>query len=152
MTPGRGLRTIAGVLLLTPVLVGCSTSVTVAPAPSSTSPGCAAVVVRLPRTIDGAAMRSTDSQGTSAWGTPPTVELRCGTPSLGPTTLPCITVGGVDWIDLRPGSRLRTFRTFGREPTTDVTLDAHAVDPVAALEPISGSIRIALPATSRRCS
>lgn len=152
MTPVRGLRTLAGILLIATALVGCATSVVVAPAGSSTSPGCAAVVVRLPRTVAGAGIRSTDSQGTSAWGSPPAVVLRCGVPPLGPTALPCITVDGVDWIDLRPGSRIRTFRTFGREPATDVTLDTRAIDPAAGLEPISASIRTALPATHRRCS
>lgn len=152
MTSSTIIRMAAALLLVATGLVGCATSAVVSPAASSASPGCAAIIVRLPRTVAGARIQRTNSQGTAAWGDPPSVVLRCGVSPLGPTTLPCITVGGVDWIDLHPSARTRTFRTFGRQPATDVTLDSRAVDPAASLDAIAASIRAALPVSGRRCS
>lgn len=52
----------------------------------------------MPDTLGDAALRTTTSQATAAWGDPSAVILRCGVPTPGPTTDRCVTVNGVDWV------------------------------------------------------
>src|ERR1700712_1728163 len=78
---------------------GCASTVALDPATAATDPGCAEVMVRLPTSVASQDQRQTNAQATSAWGTPASVLLRCGVSPYGPTTLPCINISGVDWIE-----------------------------------------------------
>lgn len=85
-------------LVLGASLSACSAAVSVDPAPDAASPACAPEMIAMPDTLGDAALRTTTSQATAAWGDPSAVILRCGVPSPGPTTDRCVTVNGVDWV------------------------------------------------------
>lgn len=116
-----------------------------APAPAATDPGCAAIVVRLPAVVAGAARRETDAQGTAAWGSPASVLLHCGVPVPGPTTDRCISIDHVDWVEDASRAPLYTYRTYGRDPATEVTIDTGAVSGSTALTDLSSAVAV-LPA------
>ena len=86
----RGIAAIVAVAALAFGLAGCATSVPMEPAEGANDPACADVIVRLPDTVSDLERRSTNAQSTGAWGDPVGVELRCGTPTSGPTTKPLI--------------------------------------------------------------
>ncbi|MCQ1953006.1 MULTISPECIES: DUF3515 domain-containing protein [Arthrobacter] len=115
------------VLVLSAVAAaGCSPVASVNPAPDAANPDCAAVMVALPDEIAGYALRDTDSQSTAAWGNPSRAILKCGVPVPGPTTDPCASVNGIDWI-LREGEDTWTATTYGREPAVEVLFDPNEV-------------------------
>ena len=79
---------------------------------------------RLPDSVAGKAQRETDAQATGAWGDPAAVLLRCGVPPLGPTTKPCVSVNGIDWVLMSdPAAKQVVYQTFGRTPATEVIID-----------------------------
>jgi hypothetical protein len=142
----------AGALL---ALAGCTPTISVTPAPAATSVGCAALIVRLPATIGALGKRETDSQGTAAWGDPEAVQLRCGVTPPGPTTDPCYTASGVDWIlaDTGTGSGSReVVTTFGRTPATQVAVDPKKASVNDVLPTISDAVAAAMPTASRHCT
>lgn len=122
-------------------LTACSTTVSMTPATDANNPRCAAVMTSLMTlsggTLDGQEREWTNAQSTAAWGTPSKVLMRCGVSPPGPTTLKCVSLGGVDWIvDPSQSPRLR-ITTFGRTPAVQVFLDsssAGGVDPNAVLD------------------
>jgi hypothetical protein len=136
-------------LLLTVVVFAaasaCSGAVPLEAAPGATDARCAEVVVRLPSDIHGLPSRSTDAQGTGAWGEPAQILLRCGVPDPGPSA-ECITEQGIDWrIDDADADAVRAI-TYGRSPVTEVVVDARlsggreilgAVAPALARLPVS---------------
>ncbi|WP_334170874.1 DUF3515 family protein [Sinomonas sp.] len=85
-------------LVLGASLSACSAAVSVDPAPDAANPACAPEMIAMPDTLGDAALRTTTSQATAAWGDPSAVILRCGVPTPGPTTDRCVTVNGVDWV------------------------------------------------------
>jgi hypothetical protein len=136
------------VLLLALPLAACAPTVSLQPAPEATSARCAGVVVRLPDAIDGAARRTTDAQGTAAWGVPASVTLTCGvrTPQVASTR--CTTIGGVDWLletKKIDGIERDVATTYGRNPGTRIVIDSSQVTPDAALhalaEPVAAATR-----------
>lgn len=128
----------AAVLVAAAGLSGCTSAVSMQPARDANDPLCAEVSVRLPASIDNQERRQTDAQATGAWGDPASVLLTCGVEPPGPTTLPCRTVDGVDWIiDDQGDSRFRV-TTFGRTPAVEVFLDntmVSSLDVLSALTP-----------------
>lgn len=106
-------------------LTGCTGggTVSLSPAPQANDPACADVIVRLPDQLDDQPKRDTDSQSTAAWGNPATVLLRCGIPPLGPNTLPCTTIDGVDWVADDSQAPLYRFISYGRAPSVEVIID-----------------------------
>ena len=92
------LAVAAPILLAGVLLTGCTSTVSLQPAENANEPACADVTVRLPDSVDGQPRRWTDAQATGAWGDPASVIITCGVPELGPTTLPCQSVNGVDWV------------------------------------------------------
>jgi len=136
-TPARMLPTV----ILGLALAGCAPTVALDPAADATNPACAKVIVTLPTTVAGLAARETNAQATGAWGTPTGVILRCGVPVPAPTaSLPCITVGGVDW--LRDGTKDPNFvfTTYGRDPAVEVILDGGQVSGLSALTDLANSV------------
>ncbi|MFG6491725.1 DUF3515 family protein [Microbacterium sp. P03] len=138
----RFVRPLAAALVLLASLSvsGCAATVSLQPAASANDPACADVSVRLPATVGGEARRWTDAQATGAWGDPAAVILTCGLAPPGPSTLPCQTVGGVDWlIDDADAPKYR-FTTFGRSPAVEVYLDYDVVGGADTLSELSSAV------------
>lgn len=142
---------LVGAVATVALLSGCATTVSMESAPEADSPDCAAVTVRLPASVDGQARVWTDAQATGAWGSPTTVLLTCGLEPPGPSTLPCETVDGVDWlIDDSEAPRYR-FTTFGRSPAVEVYLDYDIVSARSVLGALTNGVRM-LPSTEAECT
>lgn len=136
MTRNRRSRRlgVASSLIVLVGLTGCSATVSLEPAAGANDPLCADVVVRLPDTVDGQQRRWTDAQATGAWGDPAAVLLTCGLDAPGPSTLRCITVGGVDWlVDESDSPRFR-LTTYGRSPAVELFVDNEIVSPNNVLD------------------
>jgi len=113
------------------LLSACAGTVAMNPAPHANSVGCADISVRLPDDVAGKAERTTDAQATGAWGDPAVVLLRCGVTPIGPTTKPCVTVDGIDWVlETDPSAKTIRYITFGRTPATEVVI-SHAAGGVS---------------------
>lgn len=93
------------------------------PAPHANSPDCAAVTVRLPDSVSELDKRTTTAQATGAWGDPASVLLHCGVEPIGPTTMPCFDVNGVDWVRDDSDAPIYRFTTYGRTPAVEVVID-----------------------------
>ena len=146
MPPRKRLFLPAVTALLIAVLTGCSSTVALDPALDATNPGCAEIIVRLPNTLADLPLRETNAQATAAWGSPAAVLLRCGIEPSGPTTLPCVNVSGVDWIQDDSNAPSNRFVTFGRVPATEVIVDSNVVSASTVLIDLQKAIS-ALPAT-----
>lgn len=134
------------------LLAGCTPTVSLNPAPEATSVGCAGVVVRLPDRVAGAARRTTDAQGTAAWGTPASVTLRCGVAV--PVTTDCTTIDGVDWLTQYRSIDDRdwlVYTTYGRSPATQLLVDRDGVIADTVLTALSDPIAAATSSTGVRC-
>jgi hypothetical protein len=132
-------------------LTGCAAGVHMDPAPNANDPACAEVTVRLPGELDDQPRRWTDAQATGAWGDPAAVLLSCGLDQLGPTTLPCQSVGGVDWvIDDADAPRYRV-TSFGREPAVQLYIDTEVVSSADVLEAVSRIVGL-LPSDGSVCT
>lgn len=92
-------------------------------AEDATNPDCAEIIVRLPESVDEFGKRETNAQATAAWGEPAAVLLRCGVPVPGPSTLPCFTVKGVDWLRDSSDAPNYIFTSYGRDPAVEVIID-----------------------------
>jgi hypothetical protein len=108
------------------LLAGCAGIVPMQPAIDANNPLCAEVSVRLGDIAD-LAKRETNAQATAAWGEPASILLTCGLEPPGPTTLPCLSVNGVDWIMDDAQKPTYVFTTFGRTPAVQVVIDSDAV-------------------------
>lgn len=148
----RPRRALAALLIVVGMsLVGCTATVSLSPAPRAGSAGCAEVTVRLPSSVDGQPRRWTDAQATAAWGDPASVILTCGLDELGPTTLPCRTVAGVDWvIDDADAPRYRV-TSFDRTPAVEVYLDNDVVSSAEVLDVLSPAVGL-LPGNDSACT
>jgi len=79
------------------------------------------------------------------------VILTCGLEPPGPTTLPCQSVNGVDWIiDESDAPRYRV-TTFGRTPAVEVYLDNDVVSSAAVLDSLSQIVAV-LPTDGSECT
>lgn len=122
--PTRHAAAFAVLLALAAALAGCTPIVSLDPGAAANDPGCAEISVRLPDTVAGKDKRETDAQATGAWGDPTAIILRCGVPPIGPTTKPCVSVNGVDWVLMTdPAAKTIIYQTFGRTPATEVIID-----------------------------
>jgi hypothetical protein len=138
------------VALAAMVAAGCAGTVDVEPGPAGGTVECRDFVAGLPTTLAGLARRGADATaGVAAWGDPAVV-LRCGTEPLGPTTLPCVTIDGVDWVVVARGEDgAARLATFGRDPAVEVEVPAEYAPAPAVLTGLTGSVS-ALPA-DRAC-
>lgn len=117
---------LAGAVLL--LLTGCTPIVALEPAENAADALCAEVMVRLPDTVparDGdLTQRETDAQGTSAYGEPTAVIVRCGVPVPDPTaTLPCYSAGSIDWLLDESDDPNLVYTSYGRDPAVEVIVD-----------------------------
>jgi hypothetical protein len=88
------------------------------------------------------AKRETNAQATAAWGDPASILLTCGLEPPAPTTLPCISVNGIDWIMDDSQMPLYIFTTFGRTPAVQVALNSDVVSGSTVL------VDVAMPVSS----
>jgi hypothetical protein len=125
-------------------LGACAQTVSLEPAESATDPGCADIIVSLPLVLPSDAenqdIRQTDAQATAAWGSPASILLRCGIEPQGPTTLPCINVNGIDWIEDDSNKPSYRYVSYGRVPTTEVIIDSEVVSGTSTLVDLGPSI------------
>lgn len=121
-------------------LQGCSPTVRLEAAEKANAPECANMVVRLPENVAGLPERTVNAQATAAWGDPVAVIVRCGLERPGPSTLPCVTVDGVDWLIDESKRPEYVFRTYGLEPATEVILDSTVVSGTEVLQDLSAAV------------
>lgn len=153
MTRPRRLRTLAaslfGILTLTGALAGCSSTISLQPAPAANDPLCAQIMVQLPSTVAGQHRRWTDAQSTGAWGDPAAVLFTCGVTPPGPTTLRCIEISGVDWVVDESESPRYRVTTYGRTPAVQLYIDNDLVSPNDVLDQFGRLIAGRLPQTDQ---
>lgn len=131
----------------------CASTVALEPAADANNPLCAAVTVRLPKTVSGEEKRYTDAQATGAWGNPASVILTCGITPPGPSDLPCYTLGGVDWLALPQEENVQRARTFGRDPAIEVVVSRDAgLDFATVLDELGRKILLGIPDASAVCT
>lgn len=108
-------------------LTSCTSTAAVESAPHAHDPVCAEVMLGLPDEVGDLTQRTTGSQGTSVWGDPSAVVLRCGVDPIGPTERPCVSPAGVDWVWIEHEDHTQLV-TYGREPAVELLLDQDHVD------------------------
>ena len=123
----------------------CAPTLNLQPGPDANNPGCAEVVVRLPNQLGELPSRNTNAQGTGAWGEPTSVILRCGIAPVEVSSLPCVTVGEVDWLVDDSAAPSFRFVTFGRTPATEVIVDSGKASGITALEELADAVNRAEP-------
>lgn len=128
---------------------GCSRVVPLQAAAHANDPHCASVIVRLPDTVAKLSKRETNAQSTGAWGDPDAIVLTCGTEPIGPTTLDCVSVNGIDWVVDDREKPLYRFSLYGREPGLEVRVDSSRVSGTDALVDLGKAVQV-LPQT-RHC-
>ena len=132
-------------------IVGCTSTVSMEPAAGANDPACADVSVLLPGSLAGQERRWTDAQATAAWGDPAAVLFTCGLEPLGPTTLPCQTVNGVDWVIDESEAPQYRVTSFGRVPAVEVYLDNDVVASAEVLDALSAVVS-RLPSDGSTCT
>lgn len=142
------LRVATALTVLTSSLLlsGCATAVPMTPAPDATNVACADVIVHLPATVADQEARETDAQATGAWGDPAAVLLHCGVTVPAPTTLPCLNVNGIDWIEDDSDAPTYRYTTYGRDPAIEIVIDSEVVSGSTALIDIANAVEY-VPAT-----
>lgn len=150
-------RTGSGLLVLAPLLAACAGgTATVESAPQAADPRCAEVMLAMPEEVDGMAQRQTDAQGTSVWGDPSRVVVRCGVEPPGPSPEVCVSAEGVDWLAVEEtraedvvvgegeagdADQWRLV-SYGREPAVEVLLDAGEVPSSTVMLAMAGAVEI----------
>jgi len=122
------------------VLAGCAPTVALQPAVNANTPECANMMVRLPDTVAELPRRNVNAQSTAAWGEPVAVIVRCGLPTPPPTTLPCATVQGIDWLRDDADAPSFIFTTYGLDPATEVIVDSEVVSGTEVLRDIARAV------------
>lgn len=141
---GAWVALLASALLLS----GCAVAVPLDAATDAVNPACADLVVHLPTTVGDQAERDTNAQGTGAWGDPATVLLHCGVAVPGPTTLPCVSINGIDWISDDSDAPRYRFTTYGRTPAIEVVVDSGKVSGSTVLADLTHAVSV-IPATGK---
>jgi hypothetical protein len=142
---------IAAALAAVLVLGGCAPIVALKPAANANDPDCAAVIVRLPDTVSGLAIRQTDAQSTAAWGEPDQVLLFCGVEVPTASELPCVDKG-VFWLRDDSDDAVWTFTSFGRDPAVRLIVDRDpAISPGLVLEDLENAVSFT-PANGLTCT
>ncbi len=128
------------------MLTGCTPVVNLEAAPEANDPLCAELSVRLPEELGSLTQRETNSQGTSAWGEPAAVLLRCGLEGVEVSTLPCVTAGEVDWLVDDSEAPNYRFISYARFPAVEVIVDSTQASGITTLESLSRAVA-KIPAT-----
>jgi hypothetical protein len=120
------------------VLSGCSPIANVQAADDAGNPVCAEMMVVLPPEISDQQKRQTNSQATAVWGDPAQLVLRCGVTAPPPSTDPCVSVNGVDWL-AKEGEKSWTLTTYGRTPATELVFDPNVIPSSTVLATLSSA-------------
>jgi Protein of unknown function (DUF3515). len=138
------------------LLAGCAPTVAMSPAAGDANdPACADVIARIyhggtPLDIADYGLRTTDAQGTAAWGEPTVALLYCGVPVPEPSELPCIEYGGIFWLREEVDAGF-AFTTYGRDPAIRLIVDDEIVGgPGVALDELTDVVSY-LPENGREC-
>jgi hypothetical protein len=129
-------------------LTGCAGQVPMVAAKDANNPKCAEVIVRLPAQVANQSKRETNAQSTGAWGNPAAVLLTCGVTVPGPSTLPCVSVNQIDWLEDDSQAPLYRYTTYGRNPAVQVVIDSNKVSGTTTLVDLQSAIEV-LPATTK---
>lgn len=145
----RTLLVTIGLLAVT----GCTTassSAHITAAPGAKAPACATALAAAPETVADKGRTPLPVDGALSWGEPAIV-LRCGLPAPVPTTKPCLSVNGIDWI-VETDSGPFVFVSYGRSPAVELRVPAgyRREAAVAAVTDV-GPVAAALPADGRAC-
>ena len=113
-------------------LGGCARAVPMDPGPSATEAGCSQVMVLLPEAVGERELRETTAQSTAAWLLPgqpadAAVTLTCGVDPPAPSTDPCVTMGGVDWVATEHENRI-WYTGYGRAPAVRISIPKDSQD------------------------
>jgi hypothetical protein len=120
------------------VLTGCAPIANVQSADDAGNPLCAEMMVVLPPEVAEQQKRQTNSQGTAVWGDPAQLVLRCGVTAPPPSTDPCVSVNGVDWL-AKEGEDAWTLTTYGRAPATELVFDPNVIPSSTVLATLSSA-------------
>lgn len=136
------LRAAAGLAATTAALTlsGCTSMLVVEPAEQAADPNCALPMLLMPDELGELSQRTTSSQGTTAWGEPASVIVRCGVAPPAPTTDPCVSVDGVDWVQIRADEDTWQFVTYGRAPAVEVLVTPQSISGATALASVSPAV------------
>ncbi|GAA1691178.1 hypothetical protein GCM10009808_05230 [Microbacterium sediminicola] len=150
----RARRSILALLLTVGALTlaACTQTVSLQPAPDANNPYCADVTVRFPQQLDGQPRQWTDAQATGAWGDPTAIIVSCGVDVPGPTTLPCQSFGGVDWIVDDSEAPYYRITSFGTDPAVEIYLDSERVASAEVLDTLSGIMVTTIPINGLQCT
>ncbi len=151
MNARKPISALALALAVSLFLSACAPTVAMLPARDAVNPKCADVIVRLPATLLGQSMRTTDAQATGAWGDGPSITLRCGVEPPGPTVTLCYAVKGIDWLEDSSRKPIYTFTTYGRNPAVQVTIDATPVQGQTTLVLDRLAVAVRMIAQRSRC-
>lgn len=106
------------------------------------APACTRIARSYPTVVAGHRRADTATPGVAVWGDR-SVVLRCGLEPPAPTTDPCVTVDGVDWVYRQSRSRggHKVIVTYGRSPAVEVTLSAQDTAVDSAMVDLSRVVR-----------
>lgn len=122
-------------------LAGCTPTIHLDPQADANDPLCAEVSVRMPDAIADQSRVWTDAQATAAWGDDSGTNaiFSCGLEPPAPSTLQCVTFGGVDWVvDDTDFPNLR-MTTYGRTPAAQMYVNTEIVTGDDALSAVSSA-------------
>ena len=129
-----------GLLAAALAATGCTPTVHLEPAEGANDPACAEVSVRLPSgSIADHERVWTDAQATAAWGDPSAILFTCGLEPPAPSTLQCVSIGGVDWIVDETDFPYLRMTTYGRTPAAQVYVDTESVSSNDVLSAVSNA-------------
>lgn len=133
------------------LLTGCSSVVSMTPAPHANDVACADVIVRLPDTLENVPRRETNAQATAAWGDPAEILLRCGVAVPTASTLPCVqTDANFLWLRDDTNSPNDVYTSYGRTPAVAVVIDQRAHSAGTVLRDLESVIGVTTP-NGRTC-
>ncbi|MBL8931831.1 MAG: DUF3515 family protein [Kineosporiaceae bacterium] len=139
-------------VLIVATTAACSGGEEVTAAPRAGESACTAALAAAPQTVLNRARGSMDVPGVLVWGQDPRIVLRCGLPEPGPSTLPCLTVEGLDWV-IDDTADPVTAVSYGRSPAVEISMArvGPTSDLPAALVDLAPAARV-LPGTGRTCT
>lgn len=123
------------------VSAGCAPTIHLEPQPAANDASCADVSVRLPDTVGGLERIWTDAQATAAWGDDDgaAVIFSCGADTPTPSTLQCVSIGGVDWIVDETDQPKLLLTAYGRAPSAEVYVDTTRVSSNDVLDAVGNA-------------
>jgi hypothetical protein len=152
----RGTALFLGVIALA-ASAGCSEgsgpgngSGAVQAAPQASDAACLRAMAGLPATVMGRTRTPIGVAGAASWGEPPIV-LRCGLPAAAPTTLPCLSVNGSDWVVDADHDPI-VFTSYGTAPALELRVPArYGRDAAVGAVTDVASLSLGLPSSGHRC-